>query len=156
MENVISVCIRLQEYPKDVASQFKHRQFKDPVGEMLGEKDAQDEDTEKNLPSEIENLETVFGFKSTLNIDCERNKSVLNLKQRIFEATGYSANAQKLLYVGRYSSCILFTNLPVKAHFAAQRAVRWMQTFRVRNSRQVLYSSRGKSSTAGGILSVTR
>ncbi len=70
---------------------------------MFGAKDANDDDTKNISQDVIENPETDFGFKSTFMIDCERNKSVLDLKERIFQATGYSANTQKLLYIGRYS-----------------------------------------------------
>jgi hypothetical protein len=104
LDNIISVCIRLQEYPEDVSSQFKHHQISDrevePHTVDTDGKDAQDDDV-KQIPDEIEFFEAEFGFKSSFNIDCERNKSVMALKERIFDATGYSANSQKLLYIGR-------------------------------------------------------
>jgi hypothetical protein len=113
LDNVISVCIRLQEYPKDVTSQFNNSQSKPHVGELLDEKDEHGNDTKSIRTSSTEfdeKRETDFEFKSSFKIDCERNKSVLALKERIFEATGYSAESQKLLYIGRYStaSCPAF------------------------------------------------
>ncbi len=101
LDNIISVSIRLQDYPKEVTSQLKHRQLKYGEEEPPGDIDmkvAQDDDEKNIVP---EKSESEFGFKSSFNIDCERNKSVMALKERIFDATGYSANSQKLLYIGR-------------------------------------------------------
>ncbi len=95
LANVITVCIRLQEYRKDVTSTLSD----------IYRKEDQDDDREKVVGDEVEksefSSEQEFGFKSSFNIECERNKTVLALKERIFDVTGYSAESQKLLYIGR-------------------------------------------------------
>ena len=88
----ISISIRMQEYSEysmvsDVA-----------VGERTADATYNRSNNEEGRSKDCD----VLGFETTFEIRCERNETVLVLKDRIAESTGFASESQRLLHIGRF------------------------------------------------------
>jgi hypothetical protein len=100
LPNIISVNVRLQEYSDELKSKY-HSSSKtqgQPLQSSPGDGTEAHGQGSKTRPDEYE-------FESSFEIKCERTKSVLALKDKIAEATGFGTEFQKLLHAGRYAHC---------------------------------------------------